>query len=73
MRKLRCRDYLNHANTKENLYTYTGHLFGAHRRNLPKVVKLIHLSTSSSFNQQAYQEVCSLAEQVESNYRRTRR
>ena len=70
MKKLACRKYLNQPNlTREKLCAYTGHLLKAHRHNLPNGIVLAELATSSStFNQRAYEEVSRLAQQAEKTY-----
>ena len=66
MRKLKCQSYLAHADTVEKLCVYVEHLDRA--RNLPNSITLGRLAVSQSFNKRAYEEVCTLARQVQDNY-----
>ena len=68
MRKLKCQGYLAHADTVEKLYAYVEHLGKAHKHNLPNSITLGRLAVSQSFNKRAYEEVCTLARQVQDNY-----
>lgn len=68
MKKLRCRSYLTHANTREKLWIYVEHLSQAHASRMPNQIKLWHLACSELSQKKAYEEVDKLAGQIEASY-----